>query len=401
MGSMRALGPGLLLLLAAGSPARAQEAAAVDSVAVDSVAVDSVAVLDSLGIEVEEPALEFRTNVPWARIVLGGRQSIAGRSPLRVPGPLIGNFWLEADGPGLELQRGRVRFSLDDIGSRVYSYGNIPFRQSFIRCVIFPGLSQARTRQEVKGIALAGLAAGSVGVAVWAHRDLDSAEDAVQALSDRIEQETDPVALASLTEARYDASAEAEHFRARRDLMVKAAGAVWAVGLIDALLFTPRMRVQDADGESLTLSLRKATLGRAIVRSMVFPGLGQEYNGDRIKGAWFAGGGILAASYLLWRQDELNREEAGLRQAELRLAESPGPDAMLRQEGRLRDTESARDARDLALWIAAGAWGVSLLDTALSFQEPWGEVPVEGGRTGTVGWTVDPLRGALAARVRF
>jgi hypothetical protein len=42
-----------------------------------------------------------------------------------------------------------------------------------------------------------------------------------------------------------------------------------------------------------------------------------------------------------------------------------------------------------------------MLDTALSFQEPWGDIPVEGTSTGTVGWTVDPLRGALAARLRF
>jgi hypothetical protein len=355
---------------------------------------------DSLGVTVEEPALEFRTNVPWARVVLAGRQSVAGRSPLRVPGPLLGKFWLESGGPGLERQRGRIRLSLDEAGSRVYSYGGIPPRQAFIRSVVLPGLAQARTRQERKGATLMTLAAGGVALTVWAHHDAGSAEDAAESLSDRIDVETDPVVLAELTEGRYDALAEQEHREARRDLLLKATGAVWAVGFLDALAFRPRFHVQDADGESLTLSLRRATRGRAVLRSMVFPGLGQAYNGDDGKAIWVAGGAILAGSYLVWRQDDLEREEAELVQAEARLDDSPGPDAMLRRDGKLRDRDSARDARDVALWAAAGVWGLSLLDTALSFQEPWGDIPVEGS-AGTIGWTADPVRGELAAVVRF
>jgi hypothetical protein len=384
MGHWRALVPGLLLGIAAGSSARAQEVVA-----------------DSLEVTVEEPALEFRTNVPWARVVLAGRQSVAGRSPLRVPGPLLGKFWLEAGGPGLDRQRGRIRFSLDDSGSRVYSYGGIPARQALVRSLVLPGLSQARSRQELKGASLITLAAGGVGLVAWAHHGAGSAEDAVQSLSDRIDVETDPVVIEELTEARYDARADQEHREARRELFLKATGVVWTVGFLDALAFRPRFHVQDADGESLTLGLRRATRGRAILRSLVFPGLGQEYNGERGKAIWVASSAILAGSYLVWRQDDVEREEAALRQAEERVDDNPGPDATLRRDGKLRDRDGARDARDLAAWVAAGVWGLSLLDTALSFQEPWGDVPVEGSSTGTIGWAVDPARGEVAALVRF
>jgi TM2 domain-containing membrane protein YozV len=385
MGRTSALAPGMVLLLAAATfPARAQEAS-----------------VEALDVTVEKPALEFRTNGPWARLALRGRQSIAGRSPLRVPGPLLGDFWLEASGPGVELQRGRVRFSLDDTGSRVFSYGGTPLRTSLARGVVFPGLSQLRSRQPVKGGTLAGLAAAGIGLALWANDDLGSARDAAQTLGDRIAATIDPDTLAVVTEAFYDARAEESHFRRRRDLMVKATGVVWAVGLIDAVAFSPRFQVRDADETSVTLSLRTRTRARALARSLVFPGLGQEYNGDRGKALWVGGGGILAASYLVFRQDELEREEAGLTQAGVRLMDSPGPAALAQRDGRLRDVEDARSARDVALWVAGGVWGLAMLDTALSFQEPWGDIPVEGTSTGTVGWTVDPLRGALAARLRF
>jgi len=396
MGRMSALAPGMMLLtLAAGSPAPGQEPVPQEAVA----AVE--AVTDSLDVTVEEPAIEFRTNVPWVRLVLGGRQSVAGRSPLRVPGPLIGNHWLEANGPGVETQRGRVRFSLDDTGARVFSYGGVRLRESFVRSVVFPGLAQIRTRQEHKGAALAGLAAGGIGLAIWADRDLGSAEDAVVTLSGRVAAAADPDTVAVLTESLYDASAKEAHLRKRRDLMIKATGAVWAVGMIDALLLRPRFDVSDVDEGSLTLRLRTRTRVRAVARSLVFPGLGQEYNGDRGKAMWVGAGGILAASYLVLRQDEVYREEAGLEQAVARLAADPGPEATAQRDGRLRDLDDARSARDLAMWVAAATWGISLLDAALSFQEPWGDVPVEGTSTGAVGMVVDPLHGALAARVRF
>ncbi|HMB71662.1 MAG TPA: DUF5683 domain-containing protein [bacterium] len=411
MGSKSLLAAGLLLA-AAVTPASGQDIAAPDSVDRETAVVGSpdltvdpeTAAVDSLDLTVEEPAIEFRTNVPWARMVLAGKQSIAGRSPLRVPGPLIGNYWLEASGTGLERQRGRVRFALNEEGSRVYSFGAIPFRQNFTRSIVFPGYSQYSFGQTVKGVGMAGLAAGGIGLAIWANGDMNSARDAMGTLADRLDVTSDPDTAAVTREMLYDASAEAKHLEKRRDLMIKATGTVWAIGMIDALLFTPRFDARDVDEGSVTLTLRTGTRARAMIRSLVFPGLGQEYNGDHKK-AFLAGtGGVLAASYLLWRQDEVYREEAGLEQAEARLASNPTAESTAQRDGRLRDLDDARGVRDWALRIAVGYWALSLLDTALTFNEPWGEVPVapsEDSAPATVGWAVDPLRGALAARVRF
>lgn len=396
MGRMTGLALGTLLLArAAAPPAGAQEAAELPPSPPTVVTDSSAVVVD------DERALEFRTNVPWARLVLSGRQSIAGRSPLRVPGPVLGDFWLDAHGPGVELQRGRVRFSLDETGSRVFSYGGVPFRQNLTRSVVFPGLSQFRTRQRAKGTLLATLGATGIGLTLWAQNDYRSAEDEAASLSDRIAAETDPATVASLSESLRAASADAIRYRDRRNLALRATGVVWGVNLIDALVFTPRFQVQDVDQTSLTLSLRTRTRGRALFRSLVFPGLGQAYNGDHGKAIWVGAGGIAAASYLIWRQDDLDRADAGLVQAEARLAAIPDAENAARRDGRLRDVEDARRDRDHAVWIAAGYWGLSLLDTALSFQEPWGDIPVEGTSTGTVGWAVDPRRGTLAARIRF
>jgi hypothetical protein len=369
------------------------------ALAVVTLAAYSGAALAQDAAVEEGAALEFRANVPWARVVLEGEPSVAGLSPLRVPGPLAGNLWLYASGPGLEEQRGKVHVVLDENGSRIASYGAQPFRQTLTRAALYPGLAQLLRRERTEGITMATAATGALAFSLWAHNDYrdalgrrESAEAAVGAAPDS----TLPAARETLRDARE----EEGHLRDRRDLALGVAGAVWGVSLIDALLFRPRFDVSEADEASLTVSLRRKSRGQAVARSLIFPGLGQEYNGHRRKAFWVAAGTMAAGAYTVWRQDDLARAEAELRQAEARFAQTDTPEDQARRDAAEGDAGDARNERDTALKVLAGVWGLSLLDTALSFEEPWGDIPV-GGEQSSLRWTVDPARGRVAGELRF
>jgi hypothetical protein len=210
---------------------------------------------------------------------------------------------------------------------------------------------------------------------------------------------TDPVEAALVAEQLRDARAEEGHLRDRRDLFLVTAAGIWGVSLFDALVFGPRFDVSEVDESSLTVSLRRKTRGQAMARSLVFPGLGQEYVGQRRKAFWVGTGGVLALSYVLWRQDEVSRAEAYLREAERRHVDLGTTASAVALAGRERELEDSQGERRTALRILVGYWGLSLMDTAFSFGAPWGATPVTSG-TG-LGFTVDPVGSTVAASVRF
>lgn len=349
---------------------------------------------------VEGPALEFRTNMPWGRLALDGPHSISGVSPLRVPGPLQGEFWVTATGPGAELQRGRVSVTLDDGGSRIFAYGGVPFRQSLQRAVLYPGFAQLRSRQPTKGFLMLGLGTAGVTFSIWAHHSFQDAEDLREELSARLAQTTDPSERATLEESIRDARAEENHLLDRRDMFLLTTGVIWGVNLFDGLLFAPRYRVIDADATSLTLGMRRRSLVDAAARSAVFPGLGQEYSGHPTKGLMVGTGAVLAGAYLLYRQDDLAGARAELREAERRLAANNTVENREKRDAWLDNRKDRGAERDTAVKIAVAYWALSLVDTVLSFEEPWGTVPV-GREAGSLGLVADPLDRTLAAQVRF
>lgn len=331
----------------------------------------------------EEKSLEFKTDLPWSSLALRGSSQVRGVSPLRVPGPLSGDFWLTAKGRGVETQRGRVSIRLDEEGSRIVSYGALPFRQKFFRGLLFPGYAQWRAGDRGRG---ALLATGAIAALLATAREQDEVwnreevrESAERTFLTTTNPALRPFALANLREAQEEENVA----RAQRNLYLISAGAVWGVGLLDAVLFAPDFNATSADESTLSLSMEKRSRGSALLRSVVFPGLGQEYSGSPRKGALVAIGAALAGALLLHESADLKQAESEVTQSFARIAVLPaGPDrdAARALLGRFEDeVDTASRDRNLALLLLAGYWGVSLLDTALSFDEPWGSTPVGEG----------------------
>jgi hypothetical protein len=358
-------------------------------------------VLSSAGAGAEpapEPTpLAFETNLAGSRLELLGPGRIRGVAPLEVPGPVTGEFWLEADGPRVEPQRGRVRIGFDGDGSQIVSYGRPSFRERLLGGLLFPGYAQLRVRERSKAILLGAAATATVALSVWSQLELNDAQESVDAAalaaSDMAVGDSERRAR---EETLRDVVEEEQFASRRRNLYLAACAATWGVGLVDAVLFAPEFRVRRANESTLALSLERRSRLRASLRSLAFPGLGQHYNGENRKALAAAAGGVAALGYLLHEQNEHNAAARSLTQAELRLANAGTPEEAeslrMEVEGAQNDLDRQSRDRKVALGVTAGVWGLALLDTLLS---------PPGGSPGSLSFAPDPGAGTLAAYVRF
>lgn len=348
----------------------------------------------------EGRALEFKTDLPWAVLTLEGDDEIHGVSPLRVPGPLVGDFWLSARGPGVETERGRVRVGLDEAGARVESWGAIPFRETFMRSLLFPGYPQARYHERGKSrlLLLGGLA--GLGFTGWAQWEFWQREDDVTELEQRIASSTSESERDALRREFLDAQEEKSFAADRRLLFAGATGAVWGVSILDAVAFSPDFHVSAADEAGLSLGLRRKTRLDAMLRGVVFPGLGQAYNGRTNKAVVAALAAGAAGAWVVHEQDDYNRAAADFRKVRSRYENASSVaerTALLsEQQALFADVSDRESDRDLAVMLLAGVWGLSLLDTALDFDRGWGQTPVSA-RVGMVPGSF----GTVAAQLRF
>lgn len=353
------------------------------------------------GIHTEGAALEFRTDLPWARIELLGEDKISGVSPLRVPGALEGDFWVRVSGYRVETQFGRLRVGLDDRGSRIVSYGR-GSTSSTLLMSLYPGLPQYMTEQKVKGLVMGTAGFFSAGALAWAQtevwdadRAVTEAQRGVDTAEDAIEIERARTELAAVRESKTYAAD-------RRNLTLLAAGYVWGVSLLDAVVFRPGFNVTQADEGSLGIEMKPIRRFDATVRSLVFPGLGQEYNGQGKKGFFLACGGIAMGSWLLRTQDRYNAAVSDYETEKIRydgaldLAEQNFRAANL--DTLFDDVTERERNRNIAAALTGAYWFANILDAAFNFGSPWGE---KEPRPSGFGMSVDPFQGTLAARVEF
>ncbi len=332
----------------------------------------------------EAAALEFKSDLPWTRLVLQeGNAKITGVAQLRVPGPLRGDYWLSASGRGVETQRGRVGIRLDEEGSRIVSQGPVPLRDRFLRSLFFPGFAQYGYREYGKATVMSMSAVATIiatGIAqdkVWdEEEEKDRAEEAV-------DEATNPTDRQRLVADYREALEEENLARARRNLYLFSTIGVWSVSLIDAVFYAPEFHVTTASDHSLSVAMQRKTRGAALVRAITFPGLGQQYNGQSLKGLMVATGGIACTVLFLHEQDDLLKARSQVTQFESRVELTPaGPerDSFEAQLARAEDEADGEERdRDLSLILLGTYWGVSILETMLSFDQPWGDSTVGSG----------------------
>lgn len=331
----------------------------------------------------EATRIEFRTDLPWTRLLLRGKSNIHGVSPLRVSGPISGDFWLEAEGRGVESERGRVSIRLDEQGSRIVGYGAIGAGAAVVRGLTFPGFAQYRSRDHGKAVLLA---ASSVGLLVSAGHEQGQVwnEEEQRLEAERLVDETTDAAALPIARAKLRAElAEESAARDKRNLYLTTAGAVWGASLLDAVLFRPGFHVALGEEANLSLEMKKKSLGKALARSVMFPGFGQMYAGQNTKGFLVGTGAILVGTLFLHEQRDYLGAQGFVASAISQLEVlPPGPERDQAERDLAQyedDLDSAKHTRDLTRLALGAYWGVSLLDTAFTSRDRWSSEKVGEG----------------------
>jgi hypothetical protein len=331
----------------------------------------------------EGPALEFRSDLPWTRLELQGDAKVSGLASLKVPGPLRGDHWLTASGQGVETQRGRVAVRLDESGSRIVSQGEVPLDERMLRSLLFPGYGQYGYREYGKATLMATSAIAAIVATGFAQDKVWDEEEQKDAAQRAVDEATDPTERQRRIADYREALEEENLARDRRNLFLITTGAVWGISMVDAVFFAPKFHVTAATDQSVSLGMRPRSRGQAFARSLLFPGNGQHYNGDSLKGLFVAIGAIGCSVLFLHEQDDYLKAESQVIQMESRVALTPpGPDLDFFEselEKAQDEEEDEKGQRDLTLILLGTYWGVSLLDTVLSFEQPWGEERVGEG----------------------
>ena len=351
----------------------------------------------------EGRTLEFRADQPWTRLALQGPQDIDGVSPLRIPGALEGEFWLSGWGPGVERQLGRVRVRLDEGGPSIASYGARSFSERALYSVLYPGIVQYSSQQKGKGLLLGLGATAGLTATIWAQTELWNEEEDVDSADRALASAVDEEARRDAERLRQDQREERDFAIDRRNIMMAATGAVWGLGLLDAFVFSPDFHVARADENAITLEMRRKTRFDAVARSLVFPGLGQEYNGEGRKAVWVTLGAVAGSAWLIHRQLEFAEAVMEYDQANNRFNNAITVDernqfGLRRQQLYARVEDRERD-RNLAIGILGGYWALAALETAISFGDEWGGRQIR--EVGAVGVSINPARGEVAAQWGF
>jgi hypothetical protein len=151
----------------------------------------------------------------------------------------------------------------------------------------------------------------------------------------------------------------------------------------------------------LHVKLGKKSGAKSLLRSMVIPGWGQLYRGQRLKGTLFGLGGVVAAGGVVWTHEAYRNDvddfDAAKRayEQEARWEDWPARYEVVRRASRKADR--GYDRRRVALAGLGGIYAVNLLDCL--FFAPTGEVSSSGVTSraetpagddrGMIGWLAD------------
>jgi len=189
--------------------------------------------------------LTVRSNPTGADVRVDGEASAAGITPVTFNYPLIGQYDLRISKYGYETYKTRV--ALDPAKGMVVDIRLSPKTRfkAAARSVFIPGWGQRYAEQKTKGFFLHLLAAGSVAAFVITDHDFNRKFDRFEILRaeyDSAKSVESPEQMQVRFDLLYDAQKKAYDAENTRRISIGSVIAVWGIGVLDALLFTPEER---------------------------------------------------------------------------------------------------------------------------------------------------------------
>lgn len=229
-----------------------------------SVIVITVGLLSlaaGLGAQSSPPGnLTVRSNPPGADVLVRGEASATGITPVTFQYPLIGAYELKIQKHGFETYR--TRMALDPAKQMVVDVRLSPKTRfkAAARSVFVPGWGQRYAEQKTKGFLLHLMAAGAVTAFVVTDHNFNDKFDRFETLQTQYDSALIAHApndeMQSRLSALNDAQKKAYDAENARRISIGSVAAVWAIGVLDAILFTPE--------EKATFSVKGVALEPAV-----------------------------------------------------------------------------------------------------------------------------------------
>lgn len=131
---------------------------------------------------------------------------------------------------------------------------------------------------------------------------------------------------------------------------------------------------------SIFIKLKPRTRIKAAMRSLVFPGWGQLYSGDKVRGAILGAASIGLIGWTLFAHNDYNTSQNALDRAVENLSpDSPNRnfDSFENMQNKLAAAQDDFDFRKTMLLITASFWAYNLIDSLIFFSSPAGRIEIK------------------------
>ena len=301
-------------------------------------------------------------------VALDGAQPLQALTPFSISNGAAYTR-LRAGGRGFESRQARL--SWDAQGRPVLT--NDSSRRALLG-ILLPGSGSLLSGRRLHGaVELSSAAYLSLGV-VMAGDDRDEALADYERWRSLAEDANDPTLYAQESELALAAWFEYED---HRDRQLRLAGAFLGLGVVEAWWFNRPLEAQ-IRGQQLGLQVPRLSRGKAVLASMLLPGMGQAYRHQRRSSVYLAGE-VFLVQELLDTYRRRNLHELRLEKTRGFLA-AGGLDAAEARRLQLLETrlQEAEDDLHLLTALVGGLWLVNTMDALLSHPEgarPRGRVP--------------------------
>ena len=319
---------------------------------------------------VDSLCLHFTSSAENLHLQLKGQYTLSGTLPLTICDLRSDtSYRLLVDGSGLERRIGT--FSLDGSGNPEVSGIRLV---TTLRNGIIPGWGSVFTGRAVVGWADRLSLLASLYTLVVEDREFRHLKNRYKVWTEKLAVAGSLEEMGRIQNAIHVAALDANTQNGHRRRLAILSAALYCHQLLDPLLSSipPRMRTESG-GSIVRFGASINTELKAFLRSLLRPGMGQFYQGKKLRGGMFStltvAAGLVALDFHNRYDMDVNRYNIVVEK--FGLATTFEEKLYLKSEASKlwHDVEDERRRRDTACIVLVGLWGWSLIDTLFPAQK--------------------------------
>lgn len=128
---------------------------------------------------------------------------------------------------------------------------------------------------------------------------------------------------------------------------------------------------------SIFIKLKPRTRIKAAMRSLVFPGWGQLYSGDKVRGAILGAASIGLIGWTLFAHNDYNSSQNALDRAVENFNRNMDEESFQNLQTKLGKAQDDYDFRKTLLLVTASFWAYNIMDSLIFFSSPDGGIEIK------------------------